>query len=485
MLKKGLIMLAVLAVALLTATDRSRAGEEPLGEELREEFHQTYPLSPGGRVSLANINGAVRIVGWDQSKVKIDAVKRAHTRERLDEAKIEVDASADGISIRTRYPRQNMNYERGSRRNPASVDYTLSVPRGARLESVELINGALEIENLTGEVNASAINGRVVARSLAGEVKLSTINGPLEATFTKLSGEKITLNSVNGPVSLVIPSNASADIRAHTIHGSITNNLGLPVRGVGPPARRGHYVGSNLAGRLGDGSGSQIRLNNVNGGISILHAGDNRPLSPVTNLLGDMRVGGDDEASSEEQIQREVEREVEREMRAAQREIEQGMREAAREIQQHQRETQQHGREMQQQHEREAARAREQAGRDRQRLERDRQRSERDRQREQAQLTRDVAEAQREAQQAVRESAQVAREIEQAMTQVERELNVRDGHYGDKRYVVRETKNFTISGTPRVRLETFDGSVSVKAWERPEVLVNIIKRAGDEASLRD
>jgi len=37
--------------------------EEPgtTDQDQREEFHQTYPLSPTGRVSLENINGGVQI----------------------------------------------------------------------------------------------------------------------------------------------------------------------------------------------------------------------------------------------------------------------------------------------------------------------------------------------------------------------------------------------------------------------------------------
>ena len=45
------------------------------------------------------------------------------------------------------------------------------------LESVELINGSLDIEGVEGAVKASSINGRVTASGLLGETKLSTING--------------------------------------------------------------------------------------------------------------------------------------------------------------------------------------------------------------------------------------------------------------------------------------------------------------------
>src|SRR5579872_7544512 len=135
---------------------------------LTEEFHQTYALTAGGRVELDNINGDVHISSWDRNEVKVDAVKYADTKERLDEARIEIDSRNDSISIRTKYPDHNNTWNWGSHNNPAGVEYTLTVPRGARLDEIKLINGGLDVTGMTGEVHASCINGRICARSLAG-----------------------------------------------------------------------------------------------------------------------------------------------------------------------------------------------------------------------------------------------------------------------------------------------------------------------------
>ena len=45
------------------------------------------------------------------------------------------------------------------------------------------------------------------------------------------------------------------------------------------------------------------------------------------------------------------------------------------------------------------------------------------------------------------------------------------------KYVEREEKRFPISGTPEVTLSTFDGSIEIRAWDKPEVEVVIEKRA--------
>jgi DUF4097 and DUF4098 domain-containing protein YvlB len=243
---------------------------------LTEEFHQTYTLNADGRVELDNINGAVHISSWDRNEVKVDAVKYADTKERLDEAKIEIESAKDVLSIRTKYPEHDHTWNWGSRNNPAGVEYTLTVPRTARLDEIKLINGSLDVTGVSGEVRASCINGRLEAHDLAGRAKLETINGHLEARFTALAGNSVELNSVNGSVELTIPSDSKAELEASTVSGGIDNDFGLHVN-------RHQFVGRDLRGELGSG-GTRIKLENVNGRIEIRHAQDGRALSPVKDL---------------------------------------------------------------------------------------------------------------------------------------------------------------------------------------------------------
>ena len=84
------------------------------GGTLTEEFHQTYAISADGRVELDNINGPVHISSWDRNEVKVDAIKYADTKERLDEAKIEVD-SRQGLTFRfkRKYPHHDQTWNWG------------------------------------------------------------------------------------------------------------------------------------------------------------------------------------------------------------------------------------------------------------------------------------------------------------------------------------------------------------------------------------
>ncbi len=48
------------------------------------------------------------------------------------------------------------------------------------------------------------------------------------------------------------------------------------------------------------------------------------------------------------------------------------------------------------------------------------------------------------------------------------------------RFMDREKKDFQVNGTPDLVLSTFDGSIEIRAWDRPEVSVEIEKRAASK-----
>jgi len=227
------------------------------GQDLREEFHQTYPLTAAGRVSLSNINGAVHVAAWDRSEVKLDAVKRARTQEALSEAEIVVEARADAIEISTKYPEHQREKE------AASVEYTLMIPKAAKVDGIKTVNGAVDVEGIAGAVKVSSVNGSVNGRRLGGEVDLSTVNGRVEAELERVeSARSVSLRSVNGEVMLKLPQDAGARLSASTVHGTIDSDFDLPVRKIRPG------VGQDVAAVIGNG-GPDVQMRTVNGSLHV------------------------------------------------------------------------------------------------------------------------------------------------------------------------------------------------------------------------
>ena len=227
----------------------------PAFASVTQEFHRTVPLSADGRVSLSNVNGDVEITGWGRNEVQIDAVKTASDEQKLNEMQIEVSNSSNSLDIETKYPHHLVN------NNPGSVHYTLHVPQNARIDKVNLVNGSLTVDKLSGEVKANLVNGKVHASDLAGTADLATVNGAIEANYNSLNNvREITLKSVNGSVSLLLPQSPNANVEASNVNGGISTDFPLTVKG--------HFVGKSMSGTLGSG-GVKIELNNVNGSIHI------------------------------------------------------------------------------------------------------------------------------------------------------------------------------------------------------------------------
>lgn len=303
--------------------------EATLKDEI-EKFEQSYPLNANGRVSVSNVNGSIVVEAWDRNEVKLEATKIADTKEALADVEIKVDSRADYFSVEADYGDWKRNGNRGwKNRGKLEVEFRLSVPRTAVLNEIETVNGSVSVSNFTNYTKISAVNGNVTATNLRGAANCSTVNGEVVADFDQLaSSSKINLSTVNGRVNLTIPSDANATIKADSLNGAITNDFGLPVR-------KGEYVGRDLYGRVGTGD-VQIKLDSVNGRLTIAKKNDGKSTNPATNLLPqkgkdedwdeDNDEDKDDERGSAQSVK--INKEVARSVRDAQKHTEKGLKEA-------------------------------------------------------------------------------------------------------------------------------------------------------------
>jgi hypothetical protein len=254
---------ALLAIAASSASYANAIGASQV------EFRQLYSLGSNGRVTIQNQYGNVSIMGWDRDEVLVEAVKLSSDPRRLDDARIVVEPVGGALSIRTEYSGADTQH---ATQHAPKVEYRILVPRYANLEDVKLGNGGLVISGVAGTVKASSVNGNIKAEKLEGRADLSTINGILEADFDRVgAAHPITLSSVNGPIKLLLPWGTRASLNARNVSGGIDTEFGHPARVNG--AQRLSVVNQG---------GPQIRLTNVNGGISIHSSWTRRPERPTT-----------------------------------------------------------------------------------------------------------------------------------------------------------------------------------------------------------
>lgn len=245
---------ALLAAALFSIALTAQADVTDV-----EEFD--FELNSGGTLSVENINGDIVITAGRDNQVHIIATKKAGTQEYMDGMEIQVSASDDRITIRTEHPKTSGRWF-GLGERSGSVSYEIIAPVDANLDSIETVNGEIEIAGIYGDVSADTTNGDINLTDLRGNLKADTVNGSVMASFDSFGGrQKVSAETVNGRIQLRLPENASARVNADTVNGGIdADDFGLQVD-------KG-FLGRDCEGDIGDGDG-RIKLSTVNGAIKI------------------------------------------------------------------------------------------------------------------------------------------------------------------------------------------------------------------------
>lgn len=230
--------------------------------DVSEERSFSEPLAPGGRVSVDNINGDITVTGYAGDTVEITVLKKAGTQEYLDGIEVIITAQDDHLRIETKHPDSKGGWFNWGRDSSGSVTYTLQVPDSANLDSIESVNGDVEISGVNGTVHAETVNGRIEVAGLRADAKFDTVNGSINAVFDRLgSGQSVDAETVNGRITLEMPADASARVRAETVNG------GIDGEDFGLKTNKG-FVGRDLDGAIGDG-GARVSLDTVNGAIRL------------------------------------------------------------------------------------------------------------------------------------------------------------------------------------------------------------------------
>ena len=269
---RSLLGLIVIGLLVHASAPAAAAGTGPWGDQaLTEKFSKTVPLGKGGSFDLGNISGDVVITGGAGDQVVIDATKRGKTAEDLKAVQIEVTATAMRVEVRTRYPQEKRNIN-------ASVDYVVTVPRGAAVNlntvsgdiKVSTLDGALRVNTVSGDVTVNAAAELEAAKTVSGDVVVQSAGSTGDITAASVSGDVtlksvkakgLDLNSVSGNVTL---TDVTCDrVKANSVSGDMTFG--------GPLAKGGRYTFQSHSGDVtittGAAVGFEMTANSFSGNI--------------------------------------------------------------------------------------------------------------------------------------------------------------------------------------------------------------------------
>jgi len=305
------LLLVVFTLVLLGS--RGLSAGTPYQDEYTEDF--TFPA--GGAFGLINVSGTVKISGWDEERVCIEAVKlttRAENRRQaekmLDRVVIEVRKEEGKVEVTTKYPKGKKLLFFGSEDDscgsilgklskawdtlmdalsgdlelgfgigiPVEVNYEIKLPRSTSLEviningdteighldddlEVNLVSGDLRIVGLGGDIEANLVNGNIRIVRAAGSIRTNVVNGTIDVELSAFETSRgAELHAINGDITIRLEESARADLDLSTISGDI--ELEMPVE------VEGKFVRKMVKGRL-NGGGPAIEVHAVNGDIRL------------------------------------------------------------------------------------------------------------------------------------------------------------------------------------------------------------------------
>jgi DUF4097 and DUF4098 domain-containing protein YvlB len=306
-MRKLTLSLLAPALLLLAACDIEDLGSS---DRFTADFHYSYPLKAGGRITVENQNGSVEITGTDQDVVDVSGVKYAASQELLDRLKIDVVKSGDLVQIRTVRP--------SDRHGNMGAKYVIRVPRKVELDritssngsihvmdvegparlrtsnggihannlkgnlDVSTSNGGIEVEELDGSAVLKTSNGRVRAEGVRGQleaetsnggisihlatadpghpIRLDTSNGSIDLTVDQANQNDVTATTSNAGITVHMPPSIGARLKAHTSNGSISSDFEVQVQG--------QISKHSLEGTIGQG-GPVLDLSTSNGSIHL------------------------------------------------------------------------------------------------------------------------------------------------------------------------------------------------------------------------
>jgi hypothetical protein len=225
--------------------------------EVRQEMRQNYQLSPGARVELTGLNGAVKIETSDTKTADVYVERTAASQEALDSRRVIVEA--DGNSLRIRGEKGEGGFWCRLFGTSAAERVTLKLPRQISLYA-KGVNGSFVTTEIEGAVEVTGVNGRVQIASALGRATFKGINGNMFVGLKHIDQDGVDLSGVNGNIELQLGEDVNADLDARGMNGRILSDL--PNVSI-DKSKRGSYWA-----RIGNG-GSGITVKGINGNIRL------------------------------------------------------------------------------------------------------------------------------------------------------------------------------------------------------------------------
>ena len=192
---------------------------------LEETIEKSYPISTTASVSIQNTDGSIWVYGADITELRVQAIKRAYTAERLREITVNISVQSGQVSIDTQYPPKP---KWGLSDRSGTVDYVIVLPWTCNISRLDLTNGEVLVEGMRGdEVHANLANGRLYGHNCFTDLHVAVANGGLDVGYDWWETHKFLLDAriENGNARAFIPGDAAFHLLAASVNGKVASDF--------------------------------------------------------------------------------------------------------------------------------------------------------------------------------------------------------------------------------------------------------------------
>lgn len=227
------------------------------------------------KVSLEN--GSVTVRGYEGRDAVIEASGRIHGHERhpsnVPQGMHRIDNPGMGLDI------TEDNNTISVVGNSSSGHVTIEVPVQTSLVLRSVNGGVIEVENISGSIDANHTNGGITITNVSGSVLANTTNGKVTVSLNKVSPDKaMSFTSFNGTVDVTLPADVKANVMMKTNNGQIWSDFDIKLSASGKPPVLEDNRGTNGRYRVHmdramygtiNGGGPEMQFVTYNGNILI------------------------------------------------------------------------------------------------------------------------------------------------------------------------------------------------------------------------
>lgn len=205
---------------LLLVLASCKLGSAPAIRE--ETFERVYEIDPRSTLKVQDVDGSIQIYGSNDNQLRIKAIKRSYSAERLRKIAVNIDVQPGNIAITTVYPPPPRSFLAD---RSGTVDYVIAVPQTCRLASVQLDAGEMLVEGMQGQgVRVSLKNGRLLIRNCFANLDIFLVNGNLDIGYEWWEDQAFSVEATltNANARLFLPQNPSLHLWAASEDGWVT-----------------------------------------------------------------------------------------------------------------------------------------------------------------------------------------------------------------------------------------------------------------------